>query len=117
MRLIDADALFRKVKTECNPYGKPSIGFEDGKRVMNWIEQAPTVVTDINVPNKWISVTDKEKLPKGECIAYSNKFDEMMIGYIGEAQDSDTGYIAENEGEFLYDVTHWMPLPEPPKKE
>ena len=43
MRLIDADALFKKVKTECNLYGKPTIGFEDGKRVINWIEQAPTV--------------------------------------------------------------------------
>lgn len=63
----------------------------------------------------WISVKDKEKLPKGECIAYSNKFDEMMIGYIEEAQDSDTGYLAENEYEFLYNVTHCMPLPESPK--
>ena len=52
MRLIDADALFRKVKTECNPYGKPTIGFEDGKKVMNWIEQAPTV-------NGWVSVNDR----------------------------------------------------------
>ncbi len=51
-RLIDADALFRKVKTECNPYGKPTIGFEDGKRVLNWIEQAPTV-------GGWISVKDR----------------------------------------------------------
>ena len=24
-RLIDADALYRRIKTECNPYGKPLI--------------------------------------------------------------------------------------------
>lgn len=43
MRMIDADALYRRVKAECNPYGKPSIGWEDGKRMMEWIEHAPTV--------------------------------------------------------------------------
>lgn len=52
MRTIDADALYRKVKTECNPYGKPTIGFEDGNKVMNWIEQAPTI-------GGWVSVKDR----------------------------------------------------------
>lgn len=44
MRLIDADRLYRIVKTECNPYGKPSIGYEDGNRVLHLIEIAPTVM-------------------------------------------------------------------------
>lgn len=63
---------------------------------------------------QWIPVT--ERLPKGECIAlgYQN---EMLIGYIGDSEYSDTGYAAENDGEHLSDVTHWMPLPEPPKEE
>lgn len=65
---------------------------------------------------RWISVKDKEKLPKGECIAYSSKFDEMIIGYIEEAQDCNTGYRAENNGELLDEVTHWMPKPKPPKE-
>ena len=43
-RLIDADALFRKVKTECNPYGKPTIEFESGKKVLEMIENAPTII-------------------------------------------------------------------------
>lgn len=43
MRLIDADALYYKVKCECNPYGKPTIDFESGKKVLDWIEKAPTV--------------------------------------------------------------------------
>jgi hypothetical protein len=55
-------------------------------------------------------------LPKGECIAlgYQN---EMLIGFIGDSEYSDTGYAAESDGEHLDDVTHWMPLPEPPKGE
>lgn len=80
MRLIDADALFRKVKTECNPYGKPTIGFEDGNRVMNWIKQAPTV-------SGWVSV--KDRLPPN---------DSTKVLTYGDP------------------VTHWMPLPEPPKE-
>lgn len=54
MRAIDADALYRKVKTECNPYGKPSIGFEDGKKVLEWIENVSTIEPE---PQKgeWIS--------------------------------------------------------------
>ena len=43
MRLIDADALYYKVKCKCNPYGKPTIDFESGKKVLDWIEEAPTV--------------------------------------------------------------------------
>lgn len=100
MRLIDADALGLRFV--------PKQAYLTD-HILEKIDTAPTVCG-------WISVKDKEKLPKGECIAYSSKFDEMMIGYIGEAQDSDTGYRAENEGEFLYDVTHWMPKPKPPKE-
>lgn len=43
-RLIDADALYRRVKTECNPYGKPTINFDDGNKVMDMIDDAPTVI-------------------------------------------------------------------------
>lgn len=43
-RLIDADALYRRIKTECNPYGNPTIGFEDGNKVLDMIDIAPTVI-------------------------------------------------------------------------
>ena len=42
-RLIDADALHRKVKMETNPYGKPTIDYDSGVKVLEWIVQAPTV--------------------------------------------------------------------------
>ena len=63
---------------------------------------------------KWISV--KDRLPEGECIAYSSKFGEMMMGFIGETDESDTSYCCDSNTEWLGDVTHWMPLPEPPKE-
>ena len=62
---------------------------------------------------KWIPVT--ERLPDGECIAIGFQ-NEMLIGWVAEDMGSDTGYLAESEGEILRNVTHWMPLPEPPKE-
>lgn len=43
MKLIDADALHRKVKTETNPYGKPTIDYDSGVKVLELIEKAPTI--------------------------------------------------------------------------
>lgn len=43
-RLIDADKLYKRIKAECNPYGKPTIGFEDGKKVLDIIDATPTVI-------------------------------------------------------------------------
>ena len=43
MRLIDADALHRKVKTETNQYGKPTIDYDSGVKVLEWIDKVPTI--------------------------------------------------------------------------
>lgn len=43
MKLIDADALHRKVKTETNPYVKPTIDYDSGVKVLEWIDKAPTI--------------------------------------------------------------------------
>jgi len=55
MRLIDADALYREVKTECNPYGKPTIGFDDGKKVLELIDAAPTIEPEVR-HGRWIPI-------------------------------------------------------------
>ena len=39
-----ADAI-RWVKTECNPYGKPTLDFESGKKVIEHLEQMPSAET------------------------------------------------------------------------
>ena len=146
MRLIDADPLFNKVKTECNPYGKPTIGFEDGKRVMSWIEQAPTV-------SGWISVKDGPP-ESGKHVFVTCEF-RSLYGYkkqyvceafyaaehsISEgkypddtdcydySEEDDEYYLKEGWYEVIHNwdeyssivigdfVTHWMPLPEPPEE-
>ena len=61
---------------------------------------------------QWVSV--KDRLPEKAVLALGFQ-NEMIIGYVCE--DLNKGWIAENENELLFDVTHWMPLPEPPKED
>ena len=57
MRPIDADALYREVKTECNPYGKPTIGFDDGKKVLELIDAAPTIEPEVR-HGRWMNTNE-----------------------------------------------------------
>lgn len=68
-------------------------------------------------PPRWISV--EERLPEGEVIAANFApgtygYKEYLLGYVHKHDDL---YYAENSFEILNTVTHWMPLPEPPKEE
>lgn len=44
---ISRQAAIRWVKTECNPYGKPTLDFESGKRVMEHLKTMPSVQPDV----------------------------------------------------------------------
>ena len=91
--------------------------------VMNYVEN--DVLADHLIANgvtvqEWISV--KDRLPEGECLAVCMligrpAYKEMLVGYVGEDAMCESGYICESDGEMLPDVTHWMPLPQPPKGE
>ena len=39
---ISRQAAIRWVKTECNPYGKPTLDFDSGKKVIEHLEQMPS---------------------------------------------------------------------------
>jgi hypothetical protein len=40
---ISKQAAIRWVKTECNPYGKPTLDFESGKKVIEHLKHMPSV--------------------------------------------------------------------------
>lgn len=44
---ISRRAAIRWVKTECNPYGKPTLDFESGKKVIEHLEQMPAAEPQI----------------------------------------------------------------------
>lgn len=56
--LISREALKRTIMTECNPYGKPTIDYESGKRVLKIIDNAPTI-TPQALLNGIVEIIDK----------------------------------------------------------
>ena len=47
MDLISREDAIRWVKTECNPYGKPTLDFESGKKVIEHLKQMPSAQPEI----------------------------------------------------------------------
>ena len=64
---------------------------------------------------EWISVKDRMPSMKDIVLVYDTFFEGVSIGYISEFLGERTVWIIDY-GESVSDtVTHWMPLPEPPK--
>ena len=114
MRLIDADEL-RDIYT-----GVPNGLYTTG-HIVTAIDEcktvdATTVAKDIKVPNKWVSVKDRMPKDGQDVLAYLNYGEETRIApcnyYNGVWYDSVMNCVV-----VLQDVTHWMPLPEPPKED
>ncbi|KYG86676.1 hypothetical protein AXF09_11045 [Ruminococcus sp. DSM 100440] len=60
MRLIDGDKLYDWVKTECNPYGKPTIDFESGNRMLDIIKRMSTAFDKGKVIAELVNLRQKE---------------------------------------------------------
>ena len=67
---------------------------------------------------RWISVT--EQLPElhEEVLVCTEEYGETVLGFAMVAVFDGTGWLETWERKtYLTAVTHWMPLPEPPKEE
>ena len=75
-------------------------------------ELATKLATNCNNDCKWIPVT--ERLPEldTEVLVYAYNHNIWVWEYHGNAWEAEDGYYHEVDV-----VTHWMPLPEPPKGE
>ena len=74
---------------------------------------------DNNIPTKWISV--KDRLPEynddefADAVLVTDGFVQHMAYFVGgEWRFAESGEIKEP---MWYRITHWMPLPNPPKGE
>ena len=125
-RLIDGDALAKWLaKTYEPPYKLDGDEMNSlrwpidmSQQTDIWKKRLMEFATDINVPNNgWISV--KDKTPEiNEPILFTGK------NTIGNRYPAQKGYFSGDEWYSfgLIDkcsggVTHWMPLPEPPKED
>ena len=66
--------------------------------------------------SKWISVKDKMPQPGRyvACIAKRNPFSRFMPMV---ARIEKNGWVNPITEQYISEVTHWLPLPEPPKEE
>ena len=117
-RAIDADKLLEQLqKKKCGPANKRyTEGFNDClMRVRSMVHSAPTLTP----PNEWVSV--EERLPE---------VDDSVLVHIIDTFDNRENIVITKytiglnlKMEWLgfehnsFKVTHWMPLPAPPKKE
>ena len=93
------------------------------------IANGVTFATDNNVGDKWISVKDRlpsesygtvlvchaDKFPYNDTEPFVNAMHDRRIVIGSYSEHTGTWYC--NMGGTLHDITHWMPLPEPPKGE
>lgn len=104
--LISRQNAIRWVKTECNPYGKPTLDYESGVKVINHLEKMQS-------EPQWIPCS--ERLPE--------KFGNYLVSVkrhgwnCEEHIENDIAYWDDLEGFHKVDeVLAWMPLPEPYKE-
>lgn len=115
MRLIDVD-VFReeyglaKRCEDCPRYGKKDCDYPyySAKDFCGWLDDAPTV-------GDWVSI--KDRLPKDgqDILVYLHNGEETRIAPCN--YDKGAWYdCVMNCAVAISNITHWMPLPEPPKE-
>ena len=83
--LISREDAVRWVKTECNPYGKPTIDFESGKKVIEHLEQLPSAQPEPAIPLSWIE--GQIGWLKGLDNAFSTLTAELILAMVNKWKD------------------------------
>ena len=132
--LISRQAAIRWVKIECNPYGKPTLDFESGKKVIAYLERLPSAQ-----PQRWIPVSEalpedleavnitwvnhepepyyhdiKDKNFVATGIHYRDKwywYSTTCADFLGEYGSNEVDEVDD-----AVEIIAWMPLPEPYKE-
>ena len=120
---ISRRAAIRWVKTECNPYGKPTLDFESGKKVIEHLERMPSAQPE----QRWIPCS--ERMPEEKDAGILKKFgtskrSDYVLATVEVKTERMTVTACTYDGVWDwkmkyafpdYEVAAWMPLPEPYK--
>ena len=97
-------------------YGNPETYHPYNEAWTDCIDRTISIIENFRKEGEWILVS--ERLPKEYVdVLCCNAYTEIMIGEILKDKASNTGFSADGDGGFIFDVVAWMPLPEPYKGE
>lgn len=83
-RYIDADKLYRSIKTETNPYGKPTLDYNSGFKVLDIIDNQPTADVQEVRHGHWIEDKETGCLICSECVRFTDEIIGDMIEQDGK---------------------------------
>ena len=108
MRLIDLDVLLKELDEWEEDLRKDGIK----GRALGIVDAIVIAcqMPEVDAVPQWIPCS--ERLPEGEALC-CDKRKNMMIGYVLSDGGSDTGFSADSDNCYMYDVVAWMELPEP----
>lgn len=66
---------------------------------------------------EWISVKDRLPEDEKQVLVYDRIHKTCTIGNYKKTEENDYWVAYQGESSIWYNITHWMPLPEPPKGE
>ena len=122
---ISRQKAIRWVKTECNPYGKPTLEFESGKKVIEHLEQMPSAQSEwipcserLPDANGMYLVTMMEKA-KAEDLGFDlDEIEVRKMRYSCNVGWQIPRHIPKWINDVITDeVIAWMPLPKPFKED
>lgn len=103
-----ADAI-RWVKTECNQYGKPTLDYDSGLKVIEHLKKMPSELPAAEA--EWIPCS--ERLPEdGVAVLITTENEEVYIDQVITDPFKER-YFQSNTAYDNFQVTAWMPLPKP----
>ena len=104
-RMIDADALHAEISK-----WPESVIYKD------WVQSAIAIAPTVPAYGQWIRVED-EKPDTGQYVLVNHKDGVMQCAqYLISGYDDRELWMLDHYYKEQSEITHWMPLPEPPKE-
>ncbi len=124
MRIVDVEPIIRDLTAMKTELGFDALLID---AMIEGLESKPVIGASDVLRNQWISV--KDRLPKTAEIYNAKSSEEFRLsnpvltfGKNGFAvamvvRDANQESFIDLDGYHISDITHWMPLPEPPEEE
>jgi hypothetical protein len=109
--LISRANAIRWVKTECNQYGKPTLDYDSGLKVIEHLKKMPSEARAIGA---WIPCS--ERLPKRDelvLVTYKTTDRIHLCRYIDDGSENPWWSYIDDCCAWNNVVLAWMPLPKP----